>query len=141
MTHNVAGFTGDASGFSRNLYDRCSYQKDIFQSVEPLGYMLYPGMYENIGKCVVNKNQFWRPFDEKIIDADSELKNITRRATRCPQYKYSPTCKKSCFCTSTFDPSNPIVMAQEACPIVRNNIPRNTNVGYKLRTEPFCMRN
>jgi len=133
------GFSS-SGGFSRQRYDRCAYQKDLWQSVEPLGWMMYPGKFENCGKCTYDEKSFWRPFDGQIVDAESELKNITRRATRCPQYKYLPGCAKSCYCTNTFDKTNPIVLAQEVCPIVHNNIPRMRGKGYELNTEPFCAR-
>lgn len=140
MSSIVKSHLGDSPAFTHLKYDRCAYQKDLYQSVEPLGYMMYPGAYENCSKCTVDEQQFWRPFDPQIIDADSELKNITRRNTRCPQYKYSPQCSKSCYCSSTFDKSNPIVMAQETCPIIHNNIPRLYGPGYELKTEPFCQK-
>ena len=140
MSNRVNGFS-NSGGFARSLYDNCAYQKDLYQSVEPLGFMLYPGKYENCSKCIYDKNNFWRPFDSQIVDAESELSNRTRKATRCAQYKYSPNCKKSCNCTSTFDKTNPIVMPQELCPIVYNNIPRIRGPGYVLNTEPFCEDN
>jgi hypothetical protein len=139
MSNRVTGFS-NTGGFARSLYDRCAYQKDLYQSVEPLGYMMYPGKHENCSKCTHDEQSFWRPFDAQIVDAESELSNRTRRATRCPQYKYLPGCEKSCYCTNTFDSSNPIVMPQEVCPIVHNNIPRVMGPGYNLQTEPFCVR-
>lgn len=139
MAHIVKGFS-NAGGFTRLNYDRCAYQKDLYQSVEPLGFQMYPGKYENCSKCTYNEDQFWRPFDTQIVDAESELSNRTRRATRCPQYKYLPGCNKSCYCTNTFDPSNPIVMAQETCPILHNNIPRIQGPGYTLDIEPCQKR-
>jgi len=132
-----SGHLGDSAAFSRLMYDRCAYQKDLYQSVEPLGYQMYPGKHENCSKCTKN-DYFPRPFDGNVVDAESELKNITRRATRCPQYKYNKGCKKSCYCTNTFDPRNPVVLPQEVCPIVHNNIPQIMGPGYTLQTEPFC---
>ena len=130
--------SGSSGGFNRTTYDRCAYQKKLYESVDPLGHIMYPGKFENCRKCVQDETQFWRPFDAKIVDAESELKNITRIYTRCPQYKYSPACKTSRNCISTFDKSNPIVLAQENCPIVRSNIPKMYGTGYNLQTEPFC---
>lgn len=137
-THNVGSHIGDSASFSRSIYDRCEYQKRIYESVEPLGYMMYPGRFENCSKCTYNEKSFWRPFDTEIVDVESDLKNITRRASRCPQNKYLPNCKKSCRCISTFDPSNPVVLPQEVCPIIHNNLPRIMGPGYELQTEPFC---
>jgi len=138
-TYNVNGF-GSIGGFSKTKYDRCAYQKDLYESVSPLAWNMYSGKFENCGKCTYDENSFYRPFDASVVDRESELKNITRRASRCPQYKYLPNCKKSAYCTNTFDPSNPIVLPQEVCPIVHNNIPRMTGPGYELKTEPFCAK-
>ena len=138
-TTNIGGF-GTSGSFNRQRYDRCAYQKDLYESTSPLEWQMYGGKFENCSKCIYNKDNFWRPIDVQIVDRESELKNITRRATRCPQFKYLPGCQKSRMCTSTFDPTNPVVMAQEVCPIVHNNIPRMKGPGYSLKTEPFCSR-
>jgi hypothetical protein len=137
-TTNISGFSSSGA-FNRQKYDRCAYQKDLYESVSPLSWMMYPGKFENCSKCTVNEKNFWRPFDGDIVDRESDLKNITRRSSRCPQ-KYLPNCKKSATCTNTFDPSNPIVLAQEVCPIVFNNIPKMYGPGYELKTEPFCQK-
>lgn len=139
-TTNISGFQSGSGSFNRSTYDRCAYQKSLYESVSPLQYNMFGGKFENCSKCTYDENSFWKPTDGSIIDQESELKNITRRATRCPQYKYTPNCTKSCGCTSTFDKSNPIVMAQEVCPIIHNNIPRMYGPGYELKTEPFCQK-
>jgi hypothetical protein len=136
-SNRLTGFS-NAGGFTRSRYDRCAYQKDLYQSVEPLGFQMYPGKYENCSKCTFDETQFWRPFDGQIVDAESELTNRTRRYTRCPQYKYLPGCKKSCYCTNTFDNSVPKVAPQEICSILSNNLPRVQGVGYSLQVEPMC---
>lgn len=137
MAHIVKGFS-NTGGFTKSIYDRCAYQKDLYQSVEPLSFQMYPGKFENCSKCTYDETQFWRPFDGQIVDAENELTNRTRRQTRCPQYKYLPGCNKSCYCTNTFDKTNPIVMPQESCPIVFSNISRIIGPGYDLQTEPMC---
>jgi len=130
--------SGNSGSFNRLRYDRCAYEKDLHQSVEPLQYRMYAGQFENCGKCVFDDKSFYRPFDDAIVDMESELKGITRLASTCPQNKYSPTCKKSKSCTSTWDVSVPIVMAQEVCPIVKNNIRRMNNPGYELNVGLSC---
>jgi hypothetical protein len=95
---------------------------------------MYPGAYENCNKCIDKK--FYRPFD--LVDQESELKNITRSATKCPKFKYNPNCKASKTCTSTFDSSVPVVPAPEVCPIVHNNIPKRTDPGYSLVVKKPC---
>lgn len=108
-------------GFSSRLdYDDCAYKKELEQSLGCFEYQINPDMYENCSRCVVD--EFPRPFDPKFVDAESELFNITRPASKCPSRKYNPLCKKSSKCTSTYDPSNPVVLAPEVCPIVYNNL-------------------
>lgn len=114
---------------NRLIYDNCAYQLKVYQSTTPLSYQLYDGKYENDGKCTYN-NKAWRPYD--LVDQESELKGITRPNSKCNQFQYKPTCKKSSMCTSTFDDSNPVVLAPEVCPIVHNNIRKMTHPGYTL---------
>jgi hypothetical protein len=123
-------------GFDRLRYDRCAYARDLYESTSPMKYMLYEGKYENCGKCVYDEHSFYRPFD--LVDQESELKNITRLASKCTQFKYSPTCKDSKTCTSTFSKSVPIVMAQECCPIIHNNINKMTVPGFVPPELAFC---
>ncbi len=127
------------TGSSNRLpYDNCAYEKKIYESTSPLAYQMYEGAYENCNKCTHN-DKFWRPFDKEIVDIESELKNLSRPASQCDQYKYSPSCKKSGICTSTYDPSVPVVFAPEVCPIVFSNIPRQTGPGYKLPAGNLCL--
>jgi hypothetical protein len=119
--------------------DQCAYEKTIHESTEPLGYQMFPGKFENCNKCVRDKESFWRPFDEEIVDTESELRGITRRASNCPSKKYNPGCNKSSgMCTSTFDKSNPVVYPGRLCPIVSPDLYQIEGPGYKLKTEPFC---
>jgi len=128
----------NTGNLSQTRYDRCAYQRHLYEEVSPLKYQMYGGKFENCSKCTYDKHSFWRPFDDAIIIAENELKNLTRPHSRCPQYKYNPNCRKSCLCTGTFDPSNPVVLSQEVCPIIFNNIKKMKNPGYTLQTEPFC---
>jgi hypothetical protein len=130
--------SGSPGGFTRVEYDNCAYNQKLYESTEPLVWRMYSGKFENCEKCVYDKNNFWRPFDNEIVDTESELKNITRKNTRCNRQKYNPNCKKSGTCTSTFDKSVPIVFPQEVCPIVKNNIQKMTGPGYSLYSAPLC---
>ena len=122
------------TGYSTRLpYDGCAYEKKLRESVTPLSYRMFSGAYENENKCTLN-NKTYRPFD--LVNEESELLNITRPASNCPECKYNPSgahpahCGGSC--RRTFDAQNPIVLAPEVCPIVHNNIKRPTNPGYTL---------
>lgn len=119
---------------NRLLYDNCSYQKKLYESTSPLSYNLSQYKYENCNKCLYDK--FWTPY--QLVDIETELRNQTRPLSHCDQFKYSPNCKKSGLCLSTFDKNVPIVLAPEVCPIIYNNIPRYTSPGYTLPDPNFC---
>lgn len=121
-------------GFTRLHYDKCAYAKQLQEETSPLDYQLYEGKFENCGKCVYDK--FYRPFD--LVDVESELRNQTRRASRCPQNDYNPKCRKNARCMSTFDKSAPIILPSDVCPIVFNNIPRRTDPGFRIPKDNIC---
>ncbi len=121
---------------NRGLYDTCAYEKRIYESTSPLAYRMYGGFGENCNKCINDK--FYVKYQPEIVDIESELKMLTKPLSRCDQFKYSPTCKKSGLCTSTFDPKNPIVLAPEVCSIVYNNIPKRNSPGYHLGDPNVC---
>ena len=117
-------------GFSTRLpYDQCAYVKDLTESTAPYSYQMYDGKYENCKRCVFDK--YPRPFDGDIVDIESELRNQTRNASKCPSKNYGPTCQKSSQCVSTFDKSVPVVLAPEVCPIVFNNLKWGNDTGVR----------
>ena len=125
-------------GFSnRMIYDSCKYSQELQMSTDPLLYRLYQGAYESCNKCTY-EGQFTVPYQPEIVDIESELKNITRPLSDCNQFKYNPNCKRSGMCISTFDKSAPIVLAPEVCPIIFNNIRRQTSSGIRLAPTNFC---
>lgn len=124
--------SGESGSYNRLKYDSCAYEKDLFQSTSPLKYRMSMDAFENPQKCVFDKDSFYHPFDNKIIDTDSELKGLGRMASKCGQNQYNPNCVKSSMCTSTYDPSVPIVLAPEVCPIIKNNLPKILGPGYEL---------
>lgn len=119
---------------NRLIYDSCSYQKQLYESTSPLAYNLYQGKFENCNKCLYDK--FWTPY--QLVDIETELRNQTRPLSHCDQFKYTPGCRKSGLCLSTFDKSVPVVLAPEVCPIIYNNIPKNEHPGYSLPNPNFC---
>ena len=121
---------------NRLRYDECAYSKTLNESTSPFQYMMYDGKYDNCDKC--KQDRFWHPFDKEVVDVESELKNITRPATKCPSLKYNPVCKKSGQCISTYDPSVPVILDSNVCPIVFNNIKRQTNPGFNKLNPVQC---
>ena len=124
-------------GSNRTIYDDCQYKKQLKQSTKPLEYALYQGKFEHCERCVHEK--LYTPYD--LVDIESELRNQTRPLSNCPENKYSPTCEKSDTCVNTFDKSVPVVFAPEVCPIVHNNIPKQTSPGYSLPDSSICKKN
>jgi len=121
-------------GSNRLSYDNCSYQKKIYESTSPLSYSLYQGKFENCNKCLYDR--FWTPY--QLVDIETELRNQTRPLSDCDQFQYSPECKRSGLCLSTFDKQVPVVLAPEVCPVVYNNIPKMLTPGYHLPNQNFC---
>lgn len=117
-------------GFSSKLRDDlCAQNKYLSESVAPFEYTTYDGKFENCGRCVYD--HYTRPFDADIIDVDSELRNQTRPASKCPSRKYDSNCKKSSNCISTYDDDVPVVLAPEVCPIVFNNLNWGSDTGIR----------
>ena len=124
-------------GFSSRLpYDPCAYQKRLSESTAPYAYAVMPDYYENCNRCVYDR--YTRPFDADIVDAESELYNITRPSSKCPSRKYNPNCKRSdAGCLRTSD--SPIVLANEICPIVYNNLRWSNETGIREPSPSNCM--
>lgn len=130
--------SGSSGAFNRQKYDTCNYQKVITESTAPLAYQLYFGAHENCNKCLYDN--FYVRYQPEIVDVESELLNITRPLSECDQFKYSPTCKRSGLCLSTFDKTVPVVLAPEVCPIVYNNIAKWTNNGVRVPSMNICRK-
>jgi hypothetical protein len=121
--------------FNRMTYDNCAYALDLKQSTSPLLYQMSRYKFENCSACTLDGN-YYAPFD--LVDFESELKNITRPGSLCNSTKYSPYCKKSDRCVSTFDPSVPPVAVKDVCPVVCNNIKKMTNPGFSTKQKAYC---
>lgn len=124
--------------FNRLNYDNCAYDKKLRESTSPLSYQMSRYKYENCARCTYNGKQY-TPFD--LVEEESELRGISRPATRCPSKMYNPTCQKSDTCWSTYDKDMPVIYPPYLCPIVCNNIKKMTNPGYTLPMQDFCGRN
>jgi|SaaInlStandDraft_4_1057021.scaffolds.fasta_scaffold02336_10 hypothetical protein len=129
------GYNTPASGFiNQTMYDNCAYSTWEHDSTTPLDYRLYLGKFENCkNECAMKDNP-----TAQLVDLESELRNQTRKFSRCPQFQYSPTCKKSASCVSTNDKSVPIVLPPDLCPIVTSGLPVITNPGYKMPSMSVC---
>ena len=123
---------------NRLMYDKCSYQHRLYRSVAPLNYNLAFYKYENCDKCLGPDNRFYTRQSPEIVAVETELKNYTRPLSHCDRFKYSPLCKRSGLCISTFDRHVPVIYAPEICPIVHNNIPKQTHPGFVVPNPNIC---
>lgn len=77
-------------------YDTCAYQHDVTQSVGVLGWVMDSNRNENCNKCriefgVVGGTNVGHPTGP-IVDLESDLRGITRLATKCPTLQYLNPC-------------------------------------------------
>lgn len=120
---------------NRQLYDTCNQQQRDHESVAVGVRQMYLGHYENVNKC--KQDKFWYKQSPEVIDAESELSWRSRPLSKCVRFNYDPHCKKSGLCTSTFDQSNPVILAPEVCPIIHNNIAKAIDTRLP-DLETFC---
>lgn len=121
---------------NRQPYDCCAYTQRLQQSVDPLQYQLYFGAQENCSKCIDKKN--WFRQDPNLVDLESDLRGQTRPLSKCDQYKYNPNNQTNKYYTNTFDNNVPKILSPSLCPIVYNNIPRQSSVGYTVPDPNVC---
>jgi len=126
--HNIGSF-------NRSFYDNCEYRKDLRQSTEPLSYKLARYQFENCNKCTYD-GKLWAPFD--FVNEESELRNLTRPASRCDEFKYHPDCPSSEICISTYNA--PVVYPPDVCPVVCNTLERKTHLSpkYIIQETGYC---
>lgn len=79
---------------NRLIYDSCSYNAELQQSVAPLSYILDPVRYENCQKCrpelgIVGGTAVSH-VNGNLVDLENDLRGQTRPVTKCPTYKYLP---------------------------------------------------
>jgi len=121
--------------FNRLNYDNCAYDRRLRESTDPLSYTLSRYKFENCARCTYD-GTYYAPFD--LVDEESELHNLSRPATRCPERLYNPTCQKSDLCWSTFDKTVPVVYPPDLCPVVCSNIKKMKNPGFVVQQQGFC---
>lgn len=86
--------------WSRARYDDCTYKHRLAETISPGEYMTQTPF--NCDNCayyapgVALDGKGVAVCDKELIDVDSELLGITRRASQCPADKYLP--KKDPFC-------------------------------------------
>ena len=109
---------------NRLNYDTCTYQHNLKQSIGPGEYVVGAPRVECLScfnpdprTTITGPNSFGNSIDRPLVDIDSELIGINRKASNCPLDKYIPQTKpyatlskiRDCRSTSTEDTrlSNP----------------------------------
>ena len=81
---------------NRLMYDTCEYKTRLNESVQPLNYMLDPMRYENCNKCRMELGILGGTSASHIkgnlVDLETDLKGITRKASLCPSQKFFSNC-------------------------------------------------
>jgi hypothetical protein len=78
---------------SQLKYDDCAYTQTLKQSISPGDYMLQtprPCQPCFVASPGIMVGGYGASLCENLIDVDSELMNITRKASDCPSKKYLP---------------------------------------------------
>ena len=81
---------------NRLMYDTCEYKTRLNESSDTLEYTLDPIRYENCNKCrmelgVVGGSAVSH-IQGNLVDLETDLMGITRKASLCPTKKYDSAC-------------------------------------------------
>jgi len=105
---------------NRLMYDTCEYKTRLDESVGSLEYLLDPIRYENCNKCRMELGVIGGTavsnIQGNLVDLETDLMGITRKASLCPTKKYNSTCATKNI--ANCNPNN----------IVYNNVDGTTNV-------------
>jgi len=109
-TNNTQNFCGPSNqtyrdsqpqlggNWQRLKYDAGNFSRDIQQSTRPMEFVLDPTSVHRCHPCRPEEigyiGKFGVSYDTNnaLTDTESELKNLTRPATRDPNFKYIPFC-------------------------------------------------
>ena len=79
--------------FTNSLYDDCNLEKKKQESLAPFNWVTDP-LYQNSQDVYVNASPFiqnqYKTVPSKGIDIDTDLKNMNRPLSRCPEAKFNP---------------------------------------------------
>jgi hypothetical protein len=106
--------TNGQGSWERSKYDSCNYKYDLQQSVAVNKYLMDPIKTKRCDDCRPPQPGYItsRGVSEQIplVAVDSEMKNITRKYSRCPTNKYVPQCP---FCGMSIEDS--VMKACRSC--------------------------
>lgn len=94
MTEKKAHFS-----FTKSLYDDCNLVKKEQESTGPYQYIMDP-IRESQDSCWQNQSPFMHNHFNSIplshVDVESDLRNQTRHASKCPGARFDPTKLDNC---------------------------------------------
>ena len=131
--------------WNRLKFDQCAYQKDLSQSTSSINYNLDPNKFYNCNDCRVEFGLLGGNnvsiTQSNMVDLESDLFNITRQNSTCPERKYLPHCKgcddnAGLPCGSSSCKRKEHLKHLTPCNIVQYG-PRIDHVGFDLRY-PGC---
>ena len=83
---------------NRLMYDTCETQTRNNESVSPLQYILDPVKYDNCNKCRMELGVIAGAavshIQGNLVDLETDLFGITRKASLCPSQKFSSECAR-----------------------------------------------
>ena len=81
---------------NRLIYDTCEYATRLNENVDTLKYTLDPIRYENVNKCRIELGVVGGTavshIKGNLVDLETDLMGITRKASLCPTKKYHSAC-------------------------------------------------
>ena len=81
---------------NRLIYDSCEYQTRLSESSNTLNYTLNPLRNENCNKCRMELGTIGGTnvshIKGNLVDLETDLLGITRKASLCPAQKFSSNC-------------------------------------------------
>jgi len=122
--------------WNRTTNDQCAYNKNMGQSTASLSYTLDANKFYNQNDCrntlgLLGGNNVSLPLSN-MVDVESDLFNITRQQSKCPERKYTPKAKPN--------GNNPCGVNKlkhlQQCDMIHYT-PRIDHVGYDLKY-PGC---
>ncbi len=130
-----------SGNFTNQMYDNCEFQRRTLESKGPLDYQLDRTKFVNLSRC-----QVYQPNYVSLIDTESEIKGINRFASKCSNFKYTPSCQfypgQKNVCLSTFVP---VSLPPEVCPDVEQYLYFNNGllrpmeiVGNRFPNKRIC---
>lgn len=129
--------------FNRTIYDPCAYNKRLDENSNLLTYTLDPNKHYNCKPCAIPWTLGGNVVSIQkcnLVDVESDLRNITRLYSTCPEKKYLPSCKPNPYSQDGLPCSSESLSCNMSnlpeCAMIYHK-PRINNVGYELNY-PAC---